>query len=159
MIDPRMFAATASFAVLTLAFPAGDAVAQTTRSVAGTYALVANATLGDKPRGLMILDLDGNYVNVVRRATLPKIASGSRLGGTPDENKELVGGAIAHYGRYSIDDDGKTLTLRIEMSTYPNWDGTIQKRPLTISGDQLSYTVPASSASGTPVEVIWKRVK
>ena len=160
MINPRFFAATASCAVLTLAFATSDAAAQTTRTVAGTYALVSNPTFGDNPRGMMILDLDGNYVNVVGRATLPKVAAGSRLGGTPDENKELVGGSIAHFGRYSIDDGGKTLTLRIEMSTYPNWDGTMQKRAMTISGDQLSYTIPApSAASRTPVDVVWKRVK
>ena len=160
MISPGLIAATASFAVLSLAMPAADAAAQTLKSVAGTYTLVTNPSFGDKPRGMMILAPDGRYVNIVGRATLPKIASGARIKGTPEENKMVVDSTIAHYGHYTIDDGGKTLTMNIEMSTFPNWDGTTQKRPLKVSGDQLSYTVPTpSTGGGTPVEIVWKRIK
>jgi len=30
----------------------------------------------------------------------------------------VVDGSIAHYGRYTVDDGGKTLTLHIESSTF-----------------------------------------
>src|SRR5207302_2023394 len=78
-------------------------------------------------------------------ATPPKIAAGARVKGTPAENKAVAEGSIAHYGRYVVEDGGKTLTMHIETSTFPNWDGTTQKRPMKVSGDTLSYIVPTPS--------------
>jgi hypothetical protein len=79
--------------------------------------------------------------------------------GTAEENKAVLDGSVTHYGRYTIDDGGKTLTMHIEVSSFPNWDGTTQSRPLKVSGDQLTYTVPTPSAGGAPNDVVWKRIK
>jgi hypothetical protein len=150
-------AAFASF--LALSITIGSAAAQTAKSVAGTYTAVSVPAFGDKPRGQMILTPQGRYAIVVSRATMQKIASGSRTKATPEENKAVVEGNIAHFGSYTIDDGGKAITFHIETSSYPNWDGTTQKRPLKVKGDQLIYTVAAPSAGGPPNDVIWKRVK
>src|SRR5262245_20826513 len=147
----------ASFLALSIA--SGSAAAQTMGSVAGTYSAVSIPAFGDKPRGQMILTPQGRYAIVVSRATMQKIASGSRTKGTPEENRVIVDGNIAHFGRYTIDDGGKAITFHIETSSYPNWDGTTQKRALKIKGDELTYTVAAPSAGGPPNDVIWKRVK
>jgi hypothetical protein len=32
------------------------------------------------------------------------------------------------------------VVLRIEISTFPNWIGTEQRRPFAINGDELTYT-------------------
>jgi hypothetical protein len=90
---------------------------------------------------------------------LAKIAAGSRTQGTPDENKAVVHGSIAHTGRYTIDDGGKSITFHIETSTFPNWNGTSQKRALKLEGDTLSYTVTQPSAGGAPNDVVWKRIQ
>src|SRR5215813_2590943 len=52
----------------------------------------------------------------------------------------------------------KTITFKIETATFPNWDGTEQKRAFTVTGDELTYTVPAASGGGTATTV-WKRAK
>jgi hypothetical protein len=54
--------------------------------------------------------------------------------------------------------EDKIITFKIETSTFPNWDGIEQKRPFTITGDELQYTVPAQSGGGTGT-VVWKRAK
>jgi len=149
--------AFASFLAFSIA--SGSAAAQTMKSVAGTYTAVSVPAFGDKPRGQMILTPQGRYAIVVSRATMSKIASGSRTKGTADENRAVVDGNIAHFGRYSIDDGGKTITFHIETASFPNWDGTTQKRPLKVAGDELRYTVTAPSAGGPANDVIWKRVK
>ncbi|MBC7707329.1 MAG: lipocalin-like domain-containing protein [Rhodoferax sp.] len=130
------------------------------KSVEGTYALVSNPNFGDQPSGLMILTANGYYSNSASRTTRPKIAAADRRKGTPEENKAIFDGSISHYGRYSID-DGKTITLNIQWSSYPNWNGITQKRALKVSGEQLSYTVPSpsSAVSTGPTEVVWKRIK
>jgi hypothetical protein len=135
------------------------AFAQDAQSVAGTYAPVKIPAFGDQPRGQMILTADGRYSILVSRADMPKIAAGTRTNATPEENKMVVNGSIAHTGRYTIDDGGKSITFHVETSTFPNWNGTTQKRPLKVQGDTLSYVVTAPSAGGGPNETLWKRVK
>ncbi len=53
----------------------------------------------------------------------------------------------------------KTVATHVEGGTFPNWIGTDQKRPFTISGDELKWTTPTTSlGSGTALDV-WKRAK
>jgi len=138
---------------------AGNVAAQTPKSVAGTYSPVSVPAYGDKPRGQMILTPDGRYSIVLTRAEMPKIASGARTKATAEENKAVVDGSIAHSGRYTIEDGGRAITFHIETSTFPNWNGSSQKRPFSVKGDQLTYTVATSSAGGAPNDVVWQRVK
>jgi len=149
--------AVASFLLLGLAVH--DAAAQTVKSVAGTYAIVSTDSFGKGARGYLMLAPDGHYSLTVMRAALPRFASGSRTKGTPDEVKAVVDGSIAHVGTFTIDDGGKSITFHIESSTFPNWDGTMQKRPLKLSGDLLTFTVTAPSGGGSSTDVVWKRVK
>ena len=144
-----------SFAV----FAASSFAQPTMKTVAGTYSAVTVAAFGDKPRGMLILAPDGNYVALVGRAQLAPVAAGARTKGTDAENKALVDGSIAHYGRWSIDDGGKVITFHVEMSSFPNWDMKPQKRPLKTYGDTLTYVVPTPSVGGTPPEITWRRVK
>ena len=138
---------------------ATSATAQSTKTVAGTYSPVNVAAFGDQPRGQLILTPDGRYSIVLSRAEMPKIAAGARTMGTAEENKTVVNGSIAHSGRYTIDDGGKSITFQVETSTFPNWNGTTQKRPLTVKGDMLTYKVMAPSNGDAPNEVTWRRVK
>src|SRR5437773_1504547 len=87
-----------SLPLATLVF-AAPATAQSSKTVAGTYAPVSVPAFGDKPRGQMILTADGHYSIVLARATLVKIAAGARTKGTAEENKAVVDGSIAHSGR------------------------------------------------------------
>ena len=91
-------------------------------------------TFGPNPAGIAIFGSDGRYVSLVVRADIPKFAANSRTAGTAEENKTVVQGGIATFGRYSINEADHTLTLNIERSTYPNWNGLEQKRAITITG-------------------------
>ena len=146
---------------------AGDACAQTAKDLVGTWTLVSaiNEQGGDKtdtygphPKGILTVDANGRYVLVIARADLPKVASSNRTRATPEENKAIVQGSIAHFGTVSVNAADKTFTFTIETSLFPKWDGTKQKRPFTVTGDALTYTVPSASGGGTAT-VIWKRAK
>ncbi len=50
------------------------------------------------------------------------------------------------------------MNLHIEGSTFPNWDGTDQKRVMTVSGDELKIAVPTGSTGGRNY-VVFKRAK
>ena len=53
----------------------------------------------------------------------------------------------------------KFITFNIKASTFPNFDGTVQKRALTIKGDELIYVPTVASDGSAPQDVIWKRMK
>jgi hypothetical protein len=154
-----MKSVSSSVLAAAIAVASGAALAQDAKSVAGTYTIVSQPAFGEKPRGQLILGRDGRFAIVLARATLPKVAAGARDKGTAEENKAIVSGSIGLFGKYTVDAKDKTITLNIETSTYPNWDGTSQKRPMKMSGDQLSYVVSTPSSGGAPIEAVWKRVK
>jgi len=155
----RSLLAAVAVALPLSVFSASLAAQPTTKSVAGTYSAVSVPAFGDKPYGQMILLPDGRYSIIVRRAKLAPVASGVRNKGTDAENKLLVDGSISHFGKYTIDDAGKSITFHVEQSSFPNWDGKPQKRALKVSGDTLTYTVTTPSDGGKPADVVWKRVK
>jgi hypothetical protein len=152
--------ALASF--LSLAAVSGTALAQSAKSLAGAWTLVSvGDTYGKNPKGALFFDGNGRYSLTITRSDLAKFASNSRVQGSADENKAVVGGSIAHFGRYKVDEKAKTLIFDIESSTFPNWSGTSQTRPFTVVKDELKYqvAVPSAGKSAGANEVVWKRAK
>jgi len=146
---------------------ANPTCAQTAKDVVGTWTMVSNVTeqdgkktepFGTDPKGIMVLDASGHYVVVSMRAALPRFASNSRVTGTAEENAGVVQGSVTHFGTYAVNEADKTLIFKIENSTFANWNGAEQRRPFTLTGDELTYTIPTSSVGGT-ARVVWKRVK
>src|SRR5690349_1170903 len=115
-------------------------------------------TYGPGATGVMVLDYSGRYAITIIAAGLPKFASNNRTTATAEEAKTVVASSNAHFGSYSVNPGDSTITFKIESATFPNWNGTEQKRTLTIRGDELQYAVAASSAGGSSV-VTWKRAK
>ena len=144
-----------------IALSSTNAAAQSAKALVGSWTLVsAGETWGKDPKGKLIFGSSGHYTLVITRTGLPKFASNSRVKGTADENKSVVAGSVAHFGRYSVDEKDKAIVLNIESSTFPNWVGTTQKRIFEIKGGQLRYTNPKPSAGGAPTaRVVWNRAK
>jgi hypothetical protein len=67
-----------------------------------------------------------------------------------------VHGAIASWGRYTIDETNKTITIRFEASTYPNNAGIQQTRPVMITGEELKIINPGTSTGGQS-ELLYRR--
>ena len=146
---------------------AGAVCAQPAKDLVGTWTLVSvvteqggtkTDTYGPNPKGILMVDANGRYVITFARADLPKVASNNRTTATPEENKAIVGGSLTHFGTIAVNAADKTFTFKIETATFPNWDGTEQKRTFTVTGDELMYTVPTASGGGTAT-VVWKRAK
>jgi Lipocalin-like domain len=151
-----------------LALSAGEAAAQGAKNLVGTWSVVINdnidasgkrtPTFGPDLKGLLIFTADGRYSVMFARSNLQKFASNNRLKGTPEENQAVLAGSLAHFGKYTVDDSDKTFTFHVEASTYPNWVGTSQKRPYTISGDELRYGNAAATGGGR-AELVFKRAR
>jgi enoyl reductase-like protein len=87
-----------------------------------------------------------------------KFASNNRQNGTDAENKAVVQGALAYYGTYEVDESNKSLIMRIEYSSFPNFNGAEQRRNVKLENDELTV-VNSAAASGGTSSLIWKRVK
>ena len=161
-----------SIALLALGFAlrSGDAVAQEKtlqEQVVGTWTYVSVDIVrpdgtrvplfGPNPQGLAVFDRDGRYILMTARSGQPKFASNNRADGTPEEYKAVVQGSIAHFGRYTVNEADKSITFHIEASTFPNWNGAEQKRPVSLTGDELTWRTAASS--GGLAEVVLRRAR
>jgi len=150
--------------VMTIGLCAGQALAQQADDLVGRWILVSNDTVGNfgpHPKGELMFDASGHFMLLNGRSDLPKFAAGNRVSGTPEENKAIVQGSIALYGTYSVElaAVSRLLVFNIEYSTYPNWDGEVQKRPFTLEGDKLSYTVLPTATGGGTAHIVWQRAK
>ncbi|MEI9925831.1 MAG: lipocalin-like domain-containing protein [Bradyrhizobium sp.] len=159
-----------AFFILVLSFlvlgPA--AKAQSSKDIVGSWSFLVNETTnadgtkvntyGDNPKGILMFDSGGRFSLFIANPNRANFASGSRLQGTPEEYKAAVHGSISYFGKYTIDENAKAIHFEIEGSSFPNWDGVTQKRPFSISDDELRFT-NSSGSSGGAVLVVLKRLK
>ena len=172
----RHLLSVCAIAALGLAVLPGVSVAQqksTKDLLVGTWTLLlsdgvkADGThvpeFGPNPSGTLMLSPNGHYSVEIMRANLPKFASNDREKSTTDESKAVAQGTLAHFGTYTVNDADKSFNFRVESSSFPNWNGTRQKRSITaLTDDVLTYNVP--NPAGVPsdithVELVWRRAK
>jgi len=80
--------------------------------------------------------------------------------GTPDENKAVVQGSIALFGTYTVDEVKKMIVYKVESSTFPNWIGLVQERPIdSVTADELRHSNAGGSIAGAKTVNIWRRAK
>jgi hypothetical protein len=112
---------------------------------------------GTNPKGIAFFDADRRYIITVMKSDRAKYVSNTLWQGTPQENKETADGTITYFGTYSTNEVDDSITIHVEGSSFPNWNGSDQKRFVSIVGDQLTLTV--RPPGGDVVDVIWKRAK
>jgi len=157
----KMLAVAAAAMVLS-----GSARAEFAADLRGTWVLVSSVTdkdgnkteqFGSGATGMMTLDAAGHFMLTIIGPGLPRFASNNRAAGTPEENKAVMSKSIAMIGTYSHNPADNTLTFKVESSTFPNWNGTQQKRVIvTSSKSELKYITPTASSGGVGT-VTWRR--
>ena len=161
-------AAVVALAAQSALFMPSPVSAQSASDFQGTWTLVSSVSekdgtktdqFGSGATGMLVLDTKGHFMLTIIGADLPKFGSNSRAEGTAEENKAVVSKSIAMIGDYSVNASDKTLTFKVESATFPNWNGTEQKRLLSaIDGGILKYVTPTTSSGGVGT-VTWKRAK
>jgi hypothetical protein len=157
---------------LVLTLLPGNAIAQQKtlkEQLVGTWTLVSweqttkdggkQQDFGTNPKGVASFDGNGRFFVMFARPDLPKIASPERTKVTPQEAQAINVGSIAYFGTYTMDEPSKTVSLKIESSTYPNQLGTETKRVITsLTADELKYT-NTTPIGGGPINTAFRRVK
>ena len=167
----RNILALSTIASLALTLLLGDAIAQRKSlkdQLIGTWTFVSSTgkltdgspTWGTNPMGSLIFTENGRFSVQIMRSDRAKFASNNRMKRTPEEIKAMVEGTISYFGKYIVDEAGKTVTYKIEGASFPNWNGTDQKRPIvSLTSDELKYSNPAPSIGGPTTELTWKRAR
>jgi len=133
----------------------------------GTWTLVAadkvlpdgrtTRDYGDNPKGRLVVDAQGRYSLQIFKSERAPFATDNKGDGSADEFKSAVMGSSTHYGTMTIDEKVAVLVFSIEGSSFPNWEGTTQRRQYTLDGAELRYKVPPRADGSVPVSV-WRRL-
>lgn len=156
-----------SHAALAICITVGSAAAQDAKDLVGSWSHFSNVNtaadgtksdlFGTNPKGQAMFGSDGRFSIMFHRAEMPKVAANNRTQGTPEENKAIVSGMIALYGTYTVAD--KVLIMKVEGSSFPNWVGTEQRRPISsFAADEMQIINMGGSAGGRNDQIL-KRIK
>lgn len=102
-------------------------------------------TMGPNPHGLFIFDRSGHYAIQLIRSDLPPIAANDRSKATAEESKAVQDGVLAHFGKWTADDQAGTFMIRPVASSFANWKGKELPRKFEVKGDDLKIINPSSS--------------
>jgi hypothetical protein len=73
---------------------------------------------------------------------------------SPEEAKAVVGGSIAYFGKYSVDESGKVVSIDIQGSTFcqSNWQHCRQQEKRYVSYRKRMKLTNPGSASGLTLD-------
>lgn len=118
-----------------------------------------SSPMGDSPEGLLVYSGDGTMIALMAQADRSGISSDDVTGGTEAERAAAFASFIAYGGSFDV--DGNVVTHRVEMSQFPNWVGTVQRRrwELDSTGRRLIVTSPPVTVGGaTRIQrLTWER--
>jgi hypothetical protein len=112
---------------------------------------------GQTPKGRLIVDAQGRYSLQIFKAERLRFDSADKASGSADEFASAVLGSSTHYGTVVVEATQGTLAFTIEASSFPNWEGTVQKRQFTREGRLLRYRVPPRPDGSIPISV-WRKL-
>ena len=138
--------------------------------VVGTWTLVSMGRIVDdvEQPGLLGRDAVGQFMfgpdgrmcfNAMRRS---RTQFGSAYpGGTTEEKAAAYDSFVGYCGRYEVNEQERAILFQIELSTYPNWTGTTEKRFAEVTGTRLRISSPPILAGGRRIvgSAIWERTR
>lgn len=164
---PRRSLIVAMMCLAVPLFASRAATSQPANQFTGTWTLVsiryvrpdgsAIEPFGPNAKGMLVFD-GARFATQVMAANLPKFSSNNRMIGTPQEYEAISHGVVAYFGSYTVNKADHIVTLHIERSSFPNWEGTDQQRKFEFVGDELRYTAANSTANpAEAAQLVWKR--
>jgi hypothetical protein len=169
-MNRRSLLGISAIAALGLTFVSSTAIAQQKSikdQLVGTWNLISNETTppngpksqpyGANPKGILIFEAGGRYVEVDGAANRPKFKSAGQP--TAEElAATTLGHFAANFGTWSVNEADKTLTRHYELALRPNNEGTDFKNSVNLAGDELKLggVVPST---GIKVDYVYRRAK
>ena len=70
---------------------------------------------GPNPKGILIYTSDGYFSLMQSRVDLPKLEFSNRATATAEEAKAVVAGSIAYFGKYTVNEASKVVSIDIQV--------------------------------------------
>jgi hypothetical protein len=119
-----------------------------------------DSPLGPNPLGWIMYQPGGRVCVALMRPDRPKFASDKLTEATPEEVETAFEGYISYCGSYEVNEQERFVIHRLQLSWFPNWVGTEQKRFFEFGGDRLTLRTPPLTVLGEPQvhSLIWQRL-
>jgi hypothetical protein len=116
-----------------------------------------NFPMGEDAIGYIIYNQDGYMSVAFMSANRHPFESGDILGGSIEEKESAIDTYVSYCGKYDVSEG--YVTHHIEVSLFPNWIGTGQKRKYQFEENRLILSTDPLIVKGQEVEglLIWKR--
>ena len=124
---------------------------------AGTSDGAVTHPLGERADGSILYTPRGWMTVTFVRADRASLSTDDVLGGSEAERAEAYSSYVAYCGTYEV--EGNVVIHRVQMSLFPNWVGSEQKRYFELAGDELVLRSPPVEIGGQLVvsELRWIR--
>lgn len=113
--------------------------------------------MGEHPNGFIQYD-GGRMVAMLTDARRRRFTTGGQWDASVEEKAHAYDTGLFYAGRYSI--VGDTVAHEVEIASFPNWVGALQRRRMAFDGDRLVLT--ARLEDGTPeartAVLEWRRI-
>ena len=121
---------------------------------------LTDSPLGPNALGCIMYDPGGQVSVAFMRPDRPNFASSHLTEATPEEIKSGFEGYISYCGSYEVNEQERFVIHRLQLSSFPNWVGTEQKRYFEFAGDRLTLRTPPLTFLGEAQvhSLIWQRL-
>jgi Lipocalin-like domain len=95
------------------------------------------------------------------RPDRPKFASNNLVEATPEEIKAGFEGYMGYCGSYEVNERERFIIHHLQLSWFPNWVETDQKRYFEFTGNRLTLKSPPVTFLGAAQvhRLIWERLQ
>ena len=101
---------------------------------------------GEDPKGIIVYTPAHYMTAVLMKSGRPGFAGGDVLGGTDAERAQAFATANAFAGRWEL--VGEEIVHHLEVTTFPNWVGTQQRRRFELTPTHLTLFPPSMLMEG-----------
>lgn len=117
--------------------------------------------LGSGAIAIIMYTADGYMCGNGMRPERAKFSSRDFRSGSPEEKASAFESYFGYCGRYEVDESNGVVMHKVEVSSFPNYTGSDQKRFVTIDGDRMRITTPRVAVDAKQVYqvLLWVRAK
>lgn len=135
----------------------------------GVWVLVSNVHIsvsgkkyfpyGEKPLGRLMYTAENMMSVIISKSDRKKFAKDRMFEGSPDEKISATESFLAYTGKFEI--IGNEVLHHVDMSFFPNWIGTVQRRFWKLEEPNLILSTPpfVFNNEEQTAELVWKRLK
>ncbi|MGB6481893.1 MAG: lipocalin-like domain-containing protein [Candidatus Acidiferrales bacterium] len=112
-------------------------------------------SLGEDAQGQLMYSAEGRMSAQLMRAKMPRFANDDTREATPEERASAWPDYFGYFGTYSIDPERNAVIHHVEVSSFPNLNGSKQIRFFRFEGERL--VLDADAAWGK-VQAVWQKI-